>query len=224
MTQGDIVCAVNGVAVDHYGEFDQRWMSQKMSMSNMLCTLPLNKKVTFDFWSAKKKQLLRKTFVLKEYAMPVRDLFPEFERIDYEVIGGVVVMPLAMDHCKGMFVQGRIKKYANIEHRHEPKLVLASVLMGSYLATTRTLEKNAVLDEVNDVKVRTMDDFRKAMRTPLTHTVNGKRKRYLKFKTEERNIAILDVDVVLREEPHLQKVYKYTPSQLVAALACKSKS
>ena len=219
MAQGDIVCAVNGVAVDHYGEFDQRWMSQKMSMSNMLCTLPLNKKVTFDFWSAKKKRLLRKTFVLKEYAMPVRDLFPEFEQIDYEVIGGVVVMPLAMDHCKGMFVQGRIKKYASIEHRHEPKLVLASVLMGSYLATTRTLEKNAVLDEVNDVKVRTMDDFRKAMRTPLTHTTNGKRKRYLKFKTEERNIAILDVDVVLREEPHLQKVYKYTPSKLVATLA-----
>ena len=68
-----------------------------------------------------------------------------------------------------------------------------------------------------------MDDFRKAMRAPLTHTVNGKRKRYLKFKTEERNIAILDVDVVLREEPHLQKVYKYTPSKLLATLACKAK-
>ena len=35
MQQGDIVCGINGSSIDHYGEFNERWMNQKMDMSNM---------------------------------------------------------------------------------------------------------------------------------------------------------------------------------------------
>ena len=217
MQQGDILCAINDIALDHYGEFDRRWMNQKMNLSNMLCTLPLNKPVKLSYWSAKQKALMNRSFVLKEYDIPIRARYPEFEPLDYEVIAGMAVMPLCLDHCSGLFVTGRILKYNDIEHRHEPRVVISSVLVGSDLAASQTIEKNAVIAEVNNQKVRTIEDFRAAFRKP----VRRKGKRYLKLKTEGRNIAVLSMDTILQEEAHLQDVYKYRASGLLKGLRAR---
>ena len=215
MKRGDIVCAVNGVKVDHYGEFSQRWMNQKMSMSNMLFSLPLNQKVGIRFWSDKTRSLEDKNFVLREYKMPIRMVYPEFEKeaVEYEVIGGMVVMPLTLNHLKG-WLRGGLNKYRKVENRHEPKLVLTSILMGSSLAISRTIGEKEVLDEINDIKVRTLKDFSKALCKPITK--NGK--QYIKIVTEDKNITILSVTSLIREEEHLQSVYKYTASPLLNKL------
>lgn len=215
MTEGDFVCSLNGISIDHYGEFDSRWMNQKMDMSNMLATLPLGKKVSVNYWSKKNKKRVQRNFILKEYAMPIRELYPQFEKVDYEVIGGVVFMPLALNHLEGFFTSGSFKKYGKIERRHEPKLLVSAVLMGSYLAQQKTLNKNEVIKEVNDIKVATIDELRKALLQPVR---KGNR-HYLKLYTEDRNTAILPLKTLHEEEPHLQEVYKYMPSKLLTKLA-----
>lgn len=215
MTEGDFVCSLNGISIDHYGEFDSRWMNQKMDMSNMLATLPLGKKVSVNYWSKKKKEHVQRHFILKEYAMPIRELYPQFEKVDYEVIGGVVFMPLALNHLEGFFTHGSFKKYSKIEHRHEPKLLVSAVLMGSYLAQQKTLNKNEVIKEVNDIKVATIDELRKALLQP----VRKDNRHYLKLYTEDRNTAILPLKTLHEEESHLQEVYKYMPSKLLTKLA-----
>ena len=215
MTEGDFVCSLNGISIDHYGEFDSRWMNQKMDMSNMLATLPLGKKVSVNYWSKKNKEHVQRNFILKEYAMPIRELYPQFEKVDYEVIGGVVFMPLALNHLEGFFTYGSFKKYGKIERRHEPKLLVSAVLMGSYLAQQKTLNKNEVIKEVNDIKVATIDELRKALLQPVR---KGNR-HYLKLYTEDRNTAILPLKTLHEEESHLQEVYKYMPSKLLTKLA-----
>ena len=215
MTEGDFVCSLNGISIDHYGEFDSRWMNQKMDMSNMLATLPLGKKVSVNYWSKKNKEHVQRNFILKEYAMPIRELYPQFEKVDYEVIGGIVFMPLALNHLEGFFTSGSFKKYGKIERRHEPKLLVSAVLMGSYLAQQKTLNKNEVIKEVNDIKVATIDELRKALLQPVR---KGNR-HYLKLYTEDRNTAILPLKTLHEEEPHLQEVYKYMPSKLLTKLA-----
>lgn len=215
MTEGDFVCALNDISIDHYGEFDSRWMNQKMDMSNMLATLPLGKKVSVNYWSKKKQAHVQRHFVMKEYAMPIRELYPQFEKVDYEVIGGIVFMPLALNHLEGFFTTGSFKKYSKIERRHEPRLLVSAVLMGSYLAQQKTLQKNEVIKEVNDIKVTTIDELRKALLKPVR---KGNR-HYLKLYTEDRNTAILPLKTLHEEESHLQEVYKYMPSKLLTKLA-----
>ena len=214
MKQGDIVCSINGASIDHYGEFSERWMNQKMDMSNMLCTLPLNKAVVVQFWSGKEKTPHRKSFVLREYKMPIRNVYPAFEKeaVDFEVICGMVVMQLTLDHCA--FTLGRIRKYTKIENRHEPKLVIASVLVGSTLATSKTVKSKEIIDEINNIKVKTLDEFRKAIVQP----VKKRNKKYIKITTEEKNIAILSVDTIHKEETDLITVYKYKQSSLLKHL------
>ena len=216
MKRGDIVCAVNGVKVDQYGEFSQRWMNQKMDMSNMLCSLPLNHKVEVKFWSAKTQTLQQKQFLLREYDMPIRRVFPEFEKdvVDYEVFGGMVVMPLTLNHVRGWGRSG-LQKYRKIENRHEAKVVLSAILMGSALAISKTIADKEVLDEVNDCKVRTLKEFRKALRKPISK----KGKKYVKLVTEDNNVSIVALATLLKEEAHLQSVYKYEPSLLLKTLS-----
>jgi serine protease Do len=211
MKCGDIVCSINGSSIDNYGEFNQRWMNQKMDMSNMLCSLPLNKAVEVNFWSHANKTPCTKSFTLREYKIPIRHVYPEFEKdaVDYEVIGGMVVMQLTLDHCAYAF--GRIRKYKKPEHRHEPRLVISSILQGSTLATSVTVKPTEIVEEINDIKVRTLAEFRKA----IVKTIRKHGKTYVKLATEENNIAILSVDTIKKEENDLQSVYKYTPSPLL---------
>ena len=106
-------------------------------------------------------------------------------------------MPLTLNHLEGLFVQGSFTKYQDIERRHEPKLLVT-----------------AVLKEVNDCKVATMVDLREALAKPLR---KGKR-HFLKLFTEDRNTAILPLETLHDEEPHLQEVYKYAPSKVLGRL------
>lgn len=215
MKCGDIVCEINGVKVDHYGEFSQRWMNQKMSMSNMLCSLPLNHKVHVKFWSGKTKTVQHKHFMLREYKMPVRKVFPAFEKetVDYEVIAGMVVMPLTLNHIH-VWGKNQLAKFRKIENRHEPRVILSTVLMGSTLAISKTIAEKSILNEVNDIKVRTMKDFRTAICKPITK----QGKKYIKILTDDKNITVLSLHTILSEEKHLQEVYKYTPSKLLNTL------
>ena len=71
--------------------------------------------------------------------MPIRQVYPQFETVDYEVLGGVVIMPLTLNHLEGLFVQGNFTKYQDIERRHEPKLLVTAVLMGSCRDQTKVL-------------------------------------------------------------------------------------
>jgi S1-C subfamily serine protease len=221
LKEGDIVCAINGVALDHYGEFSNRWMNQKMSMSNMLCSLPLNEKVSVSFWCHAQKKTFTKSFVLKEYKMPIRRVYPEFEKeaVAYEVVGGMVVMQLSQNHLT-LSPWVRDSKYQKIENRHEPKVILTTILMGSSLAISKTISGGDIIAEVNDRKVKSLAEFREALAKTLTR--HGR--QYIKIKTEKKNIAILSVETIQKEEPHLQGIYKYTPSALLNRLKSTTQS
>lgn len=214
VTQGDILCSINGVSIDQYGEFEKRWMNQKMNISNMLTSLPLNSSVAFTYWSAKNRKLVHRRTILKEHDLPIRIRYPQFEDVAYEIIGGMVVVPLCIQHCVSPFIEDRIKKYAIISNRNAPRLYLSAVLIGSTLGIRRTVTSRSVVVEVNDRAVATVEDFRRA----VTHPLRKQGEAYLKIKTEDRNVAVLNVRTVLREEPHLQKVYKYPPSALLPKL------
>ena len=127
----------------------------------------------------------------------------------------MVIMPLMTNHIQGIFTHNNIKKYTKIENRHQPKLVIASVLMGSFLAQQRTLGKYEILKEVNDHKVETMADFRKAIVKPIRKVGQY----FIKLETKDRNVAILPTNIIHKEESHLQEVYKYKPSTLLKRIA-----
>ena len=209
LKKGDILCSMNDVEIDQYGEFEKRWMNQKMTFDNMLATMPLGKDVKISYWNGSKNVV--ETFPLQQYSMPIRTRYPVFEKIHFAVVAGVVVMPLSRNHLTGFGVYGRIRKYKRTENQHEFRLVIPTILSGSYMATLKIIKPNEIIDRVNDIKTRTMDEFRQ-------NILHVQKKKYITILTEEKNLVILPVDTILSEEKHLQDVYKYPEDAIVAQL------
>jgi len=227
LRQGDILCAINHQRLDQYGDLECRWMNQKMTLANLLATLPLNKRVVFTYWSNKKKRVVERGVILREHHLAIRNWFPEFEKIDYEIIGGMVLVPLSLDNQFGNMGQHdtssnqvqpqpspQLLKYTNRTHRHQPHLLISVIFPGSRISAMQCIPERAVLDTVNDRPVQTLAQLREA----ILHPVKTKGVSYMKVVTKDRDIAILPIREVVAEEGHLSDVYKFPPSDLVRAL------
>src|SRR5207244_1475943 len=95
-----------------------------------------------------------------KYLPPVRMIYPEFEKeaIGYELIGGMVVMQLSLNHV-GILISRApdLVRYGKIDQQHESSLIITHVLPNSQAFKTRVLRPGESIEEVNGEKVKTLD-------------------------------------------------------------------
>ena len=146
LKKGDVLCRVDGMDVDAFGELPRRWMNQRMTLDNLRCTLPLGRRVPIEYWSTKEHKLVRTAFVMRERSLPVRKMYPMFEPLDYVVYGGMVLMPLCLNHTtmyfngKNKYIAPALRKYQAAKHCHEPTVALTKMLQGSFLSTLQLFD------------------------------------------------------------------------------------
>lgn len=206
---GDILFRLNGIEIDQYGEFDKRWMNQKMTFENILATIPLGQKVPIQYWDGKKRTVCETTFEMQSYKMPIRTRYPVFESIEYAVVAGLVIVPVTLNHLRHGSVFGRSRKYKRTEHRHEPRLIVPTILSGSYAASTKIVKKNETIAEVNGKPTHTIDQLRKHILQCVTPKEQSGGEPHITILTEERNYLVIPVSRILEDEARLQKDYKY---------------
>ena len=211
LKKGDILCRIDGLTVDSFGELPRRWMKQQMTLDNLCCTLPLGRRVPIEYWSSKDRKLVRTAFVMRERSLAVRKVYPMFEPLDYVVYGGMVLMPLALNHtwiyytAKSRYVAQALRKYQYLKHCHEPTIVLSKILQGSFLSTLQLDDEPQIITAINHHPVKTLADVRSALRKPVVR----KGRKYVHVVTADDETVVLPVDVVESEEARLCQKYKY---------------
>lgn len=210
---GDALYEVNGHRVDMYGELDVPWSEDKASLFEFLNRLTVGDTLNFVIY----RKGTRKEFSFKfepRYLPPIRMIYPEFEpeATDYEILGGLVVMGVTLNHV-GMMVSSipGLVKYGKIEQQHEPALIITHVLPNSQAFRARVLRPGEIIEEVNGDKVKTLDDYRTAIK-------KSKVTRYITIRTDDNFYAVIPVDKVLREEEMLAARYFFKKSPLINAL------
>lgn len=211
--EGDMLYQINNYDVDLYGDINVPWSEDKISLLEFLNRLMIGDSLNFVIY----RKGVRKTFksVFKHtYLPPVRMIYPEFEdeATDYEIFGGLVVMPLSLNHV-GILIQRvpGLVRYGNTELQHEPALVVTNILPNSQASRARILHMGQVIEEVNDQKVKTLEDFRNAI-------LKSKESRYITLRTDENFYAVLSVDKILKEEDMLVSRYFFEKSTLLKQL------
>jgi hypothetical protein len=96
-----------------------------------------------------------------------------------------------------------------MKNRHSSRLVISCVLMGSHLATLKTLRSKDIISHVNGHRVRTVAEFRKY----IVDTKERDGEHFVEIYTETQNIALLPVSKIVEEEAEMQRIYKYTPTK-----------
>ena len=206
----DMLYEVNGYKVDMYGELNVPWSEDKASMFELLNRHKVGD--TLNFVIYRKGTRKEFTFKLEHKFLPaIRTIYPEFETefMDYEVLGGMVVMPLTLNHV-GMFL-GRIPelvKYGQAEYQQEPSLIVTHVLPNSQAYKARVIRAGELIDKINDIKVRTIKDLRQAVKL-------SKKTGYITLCTTNNLYAVLPIDKILEDEQKLSSLYFYKPSPLL---------
>jgi serine protease Do len=214
---GDMIYKVNGYKVDVYGDISVPWSDGKVSLLDLLNRYVVGDKVHLVVYRRGERKEF--TFTLEpRFLLPIRRMYPDFEKIDYEVIGGMVVMELTLNHLailldKLPHLSPVLARYARPDYQYEPALIVTNVLPDSPAKRAKMLSVGVFIHEVNDQPVINLDQFRKAVK-------KSQGMKYLKIKSKDENrLIILRVKDILKEENRLAAQYFYKKSSLIEALS-----
>lgn len=201
----DILCTINNIEIDSYGNLKKKWMNENMSFENFVSEIGIDKTVKIKFW--RKKTLKEGSFKLKIFNPIIRSYYPMFEKIDFECIGGLVVMNLNLNIIFSLN-SDNLYEYIQEKHCMVEKLVVVNVLVGGKLKEDNILQKGDIIKFVNDIPVKNVNTFRKAFK-------NHKNKRYITFKTENEKLNVITRDALKQDDLKIRNLYKYNESVLL---------
>ena len=216
--RGDMVYMINGHKIDIFGEMNVPWSEDKISLIDYVGRLSLGQDVHLVVY--RKGERKEFTVAFNQIELPsIHMIYPGYEEIDYEVIAGMVVTPLTINHIHALInVAPGLAQYSEVHSQGEPALVITHLFTNSQLYRTRTVLPGSTLKEVNGMKVNTLAELRAAI-------LKGAHDKFLTIKTADNMMrstdhifVVLSLDKVLAEEQNLSRDYRYPLSASVKEL------
>jgi len=208
---GDMIYDIDGHRLDVFGEMNAPWCEDKVSIVDYVSRLMLGDKIHVTVYRNGKPVKL--SFVFEQCDLPaVRQKFPPYEKIDYELFGGMVFMDLALDHI-GHLIQSspHLSKYMDFKNQLEPAVVLAHVLPDSVALRSHVLMRGQIIKEINGVEVKNLADVRSALRKSIGSD-------HVTIKTSENMFVALPFKKMLEDEDKLSRMLFYTVTPFVQEL------
>ncbi len=208
---GDMIYEINGHKVDVYGEMSVPWSEDKISISDYVSRLKMGQDVNIVLYRQGERKNIAVKFGFAEQ-LPVRMIYPDYENIDYEVIAGMVITPLTLNHVGGLVGHmPSLIKYSDVKEQLEPALLLTHLFPDSQAHRSRALGIGYIITEVNGQEVKTLKDFRAAV-------IKGKNEEFLTFRTANNVFVAFPMKQTLNEERRFARDYHYQITPAVKEL------
>ena len=208
---GDMLYKINGNRLDLYGEMKSPWrMEDRISIVDYVSRLKVGDGIKLEYY--RKGGLKKSEFTLTQTEPPIRRMYPGYEKIDYDVLAGFVIMPITLNHVilLAQFAP-ELMQYADLKKQVEPALLITHVMLNSPASRARTVGAGGIISQVNGQRVKTLAELREAVKKSLSTN-------YLTIKTTDNQFAALPVQEILDDEPRLASTYYYKVSDLYQVL------
>lgn len=208
MRAGDVFTRVDGCPIDNDGHVQVPWWDERLHVNALLLRMRLDESIRVEYWRNGSKQESDVRLVAPNQ-FAVRVFYPQFERIDYETFGGIVVMMLAQNHLADKFFAQRFTYVAE-----DPRLraasfpVVSHVQSGSSISGLPLIDPGDRLMRVNGREIATLDDYRRALVEPIRSGGNW----YLRWETKDSQATVIDYATALGETLAFGDKYNYRPS------------
>lgn len=211
VVEGDMIYEFNGFRLDGYGDTTAPWSYEKIAVNDLVARLKIGDPVHLVIYRTGKRLDLHFNFD-QSPPYPVRYMYPGYEAVEYEIIGGMVVMQLADNHLFPLLTSvPYLISYARTENKVDPVLVVTHIIPGSLAQQIHNLVPGFILKEVNGKAVGTMEQFRSAVRESV-------KSQFLTLKTADCIFSVLPFAQVLKDEHQLSKDFAYPISPFVQEL------
>lgn len=213
---GDMIYEVNGHKLDAYAEISLPKKADKISLVDFMSYVTLGSEVSIVVYRLGERKEFKFKFDVDVKALPaVRSMHPDYEKIEYEVFGGFVIMPLAQDHLPLLANSDTsLVKYLKPLNQVDPVLVISHILPGSAAQSSRIFGPGNCLKELNGEAVTTMAEFRTALKKSLQTGI-------VILKTDNDVFSVFSLARILQDEPKLASIYNYQISETVRELIQK---
>lgn len=163
LKSNDIIYAVNEYLLDNYGEIEALCDDERMRFDAYIAQQPVDAKVSLKIYRDGNPLELIMT-VTCEDKHSIRFRYPAYEKIDYEIFAGMIIMPLSTNYIYAC-AKNRpgLQRYLTSLYHEGARLVVANVFSNSKLFHMQTIHYGDTINEVNGERVTTLDDFRKAL-------------------------------------------------------------
>lgn len=212
---GDMVYEFNGFRLDAYGDTTAPWGADKTSLTDLIARVSIGDQITVVYYRNGERKESAFTFDLMQ-PYPIRMMYPDYEAVEYETLGGMVIMQLVENHFPVLLEQAPdlIDYASKAEKKVEPVLVITNVLPGSLAFQLRSLLPGDIIQELNGEHVSTLTEFRAALAKSL-------KSGFVTIKTERDIFAVFEIKSLLHDEEQLCKDFVYPLSKTVNELLKK---
>lgn len=215
--EGDMLYYFDQFRIDGAGFTQVPWSSHAVSIYDIVSRLSLGQKIPIILYRNGKK--LKKEIVFEITPVyPISLKYPMYEPIDYEIIGGLVIMPLneniLMEFAE---VDPILLEYTKLEKREEPALIITHLIPGSRAQQNGSLIPGQIIKEINSIPVQELDDVRNAIKKNASS-------EFLTIKTTQNVFVVLPFKQIIQDEQRLSKEFSYPISKLIKSLQRKRKN
>lgn len=211
--KGDQVYEINGHVLDMFG--DLSWDEDKISIVDYVSQLKLGQEIRLVVYRQGKRHEVTFLFDQSEL-LPIRKIYPGYESIDYEIVAGMVVQPLTINHLPILINSSpSLAKYTEMKYQMEPALIITHVFPDSQAHRSRALAPGAILKKINNIEVKSMTDLREALFKGLKHDD-------LTIETAEGVFVVCSLKKVLMNDQQLAKNYFFSLSSTMQSLIAKA--
>ncbi len=214
LQKGDMIYHINGHQIDSFGEMQVEWSEDKISLLDYISRLKIDDTLHIIFYRQGVRKEITIQFEFTQYP-PVRTRYPGYETIDYEIIGGCVFMELALNHVPLLIKRNSLlSRYIELENQTTGQIILSHTLPDSEATRSRILTAGTLINKVNGIEVKTLDELRAAIKE---YADTG----YVTFEIDGGAFVVISLERALKDEAYLSSRYFYTLTPLVKSLLYK---
>lgn len=211
--KGDMMYEINGHKLDVYGELV--WNEDKISIVDYVSQLKLGQDVHLVVYRKGKRHDYKFKFDQSEL-LPVTKIYPGYEKIEYEIVAGMVIQPLTINHLPMLVnVAPSLAKYTEMRYQMEPALIITHIFNDSQAHRSRSLMPGAIVKEINGESVKTIDDLRHAL-------FKGIKSDNFTVETADGVFVVCSFKKVLQDDQRLAQDYFFPLSHTMKTLLVES--
>lgn len=218
LRQNDILCKINDINIDNQGMTNKFWLKDRMTLDEIIYELKMGESIKISYFSNNK--LINKKFKFNLFKEPIQYLYPLYEKLDYIIVGGLVLMNLTENLMEWIYLGKEthnvkyIMKYKDIENRDKEKIVITEIFPNSLIDNINVFKKYDIIDKVNNKKISSMKSLRNALSKPLIKD----KIEYLKLECESLKKIIINLREIKNQEIINSNTYNYDMKYSVLSL------
>lgn len=198
LKEGDLLTKFNNYNIDRFGQVKVEWYYEKISLFVLLMNYLVGTSINIEY--IRDGKIFNSKIILQPSSFyKIRHIYPNFEKVKYNIIAGMVFMNLSKQHLN-LIWNPEICKYGLRKNQTKNKIVLTNVMKASYVNNLELISPGLILDEINDEDVNTIDEMNEIIK---------KSNKNIIFKFSNNIEIILDKNKIEIENKFLKNQFNY---------------